>query len=256
MPRRLAHAWDLIRLLVHKELRLRYRGTSLGILWSLANPLAFAFVLQVAFKRVFKLHIPDYAVFITSTLFPWQWFTNSIGAGANLFIVNSALIKKVPFPRFSLGVAVVLSDLIHFVLTIPLLAALVFFTTATPPDLGLWAVGVPVLLVIQTVHTIALVTLIASINAYLRDLEHLVQVLLLLLFYLTPILFPTSMVPASLHWLLYLNPVSPLMISWRALIVHNVLSPFISFAALHALLAVAVAVPFYRRLEWRLAEVV
>ncbi|MFQ5699086.1 MAG: ABC transporter permease [Myxococcota bacterium] len=255
MSGRLAHAWDLIHLLVRKELKLRYRGTTLGLLWSLANPLAFAFVLQVAFKRVFRVDIENYAVFILSGLFPWQWFSNSMGAGSTVFIFNAALIKKLPFPRFSLCAATVLGDLTHFVVTLPLLGALILVTEGRLNG-TVWAIGVPLLLLIQMVQTTALVTLVATVNAYLRDLEHLVQVLLLLLFYVSPILYPTSMVPPSLHWMLYLNPISPLMISWRSLIVDGQLSLYLPIAAAHALLAVVVALFFYRRLEGRLAEVV
>lgn len=256
MAERLGHGWDLIRILVHKELKLRYRGTSLGILWSLANPLAFALVLHVAFKRVFRLDIENYAVFILAALFPWQWFTNSMGQGSTVFVFNSALIKKLSFPRVSLCAAVVLGDLTHFLVTIPVLLALVLVTGGAPSP-GAWAVGVPLLIALQAVQTTALVTLVATVNAYLRDLQHLVSVALLLLFYVTPILYPVDMVPEGLRpVLLYLNPLAPLMISWRALVTENVLSPFLAWAALHTALSVALALPFYRRLEWRLAEVV
>lgn len=256
MTDRFAHSWDLIRILVHKELKLRYRGTMLGVLWSLANPLVFALVLHVAFKRIFRVDIDNYAVFILSALFPWQWFTNSMGAGSTVFILNSALIKKLRFPRISLCVAVVLGDLTQFLVALPVLAILVL-TTQAPPDPAVWILGVPLLIAIQAAHTTALVTLVATINAYLRDLEHLVTVGLLLAFYVSPILYPVSMVPESLRWiLLYMNPVAPLMISWRSLVVENALSPFLVWAALHAALAVVLAMTFYRRLEWRLAEVV
>lgn len=255
MPHGLGHTWDLIRILVQKELKLRYRGTTFGLLWSMANPLAFALVLHVAFKRVFRLDIENYAVFILAALFPWQWFTNSMGQGALVFVTNSALIKKLPFFRAALCVAVVAGDLTHFLVTLPVIAILVW-VTGTAVDPAVWLLGFPLLIGIQAVQTAALVTLVASVNAYLRDLEHAVRVALLLLFYLSPILFPVDMVPGDLRWMLYVNPVAPLMISWRALITESTVSPFLGWAVAHALLALAVAVPFYRRLEWRLAEVV
>jgi len=255
MPHGFGHTWDLIRILIQKDLKLRYRGTTFGILWSMANPLVFALVLHLAFKRVFRLDIENYAVFILAALFPWQWFTNSIGQGAMVFVTNSALIKKLPFFRAALCVAVVASDLVHFLVTIPVIVALVL-VTGTPVDPLVWFAGIPLLVVVQAVHTTALVTLVASINAYLRDLEHAVHVALLLLFYLSPILFPVDMVPADLRWLLYVNPVAPLMISWRTLVAESAISPFLGWAVLHAVIALVVAVPCYHRLEWRLAEVV
>jgi lipopolysaccharide transport system permease protein len=110
----LAYAWDVISVLLSKEIKLRYRGTILGILWSLANPLAFTAVLYIAFRRVLQVSIENYPLFIRSALFPWQWLANSIGSAPMLFISNSSLIKKLPFNKAALAVAVVLNDMIHF----------------------------------------------------------------------------------------------------------------------------------------------
>jgi lipopolysaccharide transport system permease protein len=247
--------WDIISVLLSKEIKLRYRGTILGIVWSLANPIAFSVVLYIAFKRVLQVDIPNYPVFILSALFPWQALANSIGAAAMLFITNAPLIKKLPFPKVALCFAVVLNDVIHFAITIPLLAALLLITRAEPPSLS-WLVGVPVLIVSQVCLTVGIVMIIATVNAFLRDLEQLVRVLMLLLFYVTPVLYPVSMIPEGLQWLIWLNPFSPLIISWRALLADNALSPYMLMAVVHAAAALMVAVPVYRSTEWRLAEAI
>ncbi|MCG8592436.1 MAG: ABC transporter permease [Proteobacteria bacterium] len=255
MRGRLGYVWDLILVLVQKELKLRYRGTSLGVIWSLANPLAFAFVLHVAFRRVLRIDIENYPVFILSTLFPWQWFLNSIGEGSYAFIANGQLIKKLPFPRLAIPTAVVLGDLTHFLVTVPVLAGLVYWSTGGPPP-PIWLVGFPVLIVIQAVQTIALVTLLGSVTAVLRDVGQLVRVGLLLLFYLTPILFPHDMYPPDLQWLLLANPVAPLMICWRELAMEGVTSSFLLPAAAWAVGTAIVALPVHRKVGWRIAEVV
>ena len=84
----LAYLWDVTSVLLAKEIKLRYRGTSFRILWSLANPLAFTAVLYLTFKRVLQVDIQNYPLFILSALFPWQWLSNSIGAAPMLFISN------------------------------------------------------------------------------------------------------------------------------------------------------------------------
>jgi lipopolysaccharide transport system permease protein len=246
---------DLVRVLVAKELKLRYRGTTLGVFWSLANPLAFALVLYVAFRRVFRVEIDAYPLFILSALFPWQWLSNSWTSASGVFVYNAALIKKVRFPRFALCLAVVVSDLLHFLASVPVFALLALAFNGLPP-LGVWALGVPLMLVAQTGLTVAGVLVIASVNAYVRDLEQLVRVFLLLLFYVTPILFPLAMVPENLRWLVVANPLAPLAIGWRAVLFEGAVTPYVGIALLWALVALAVAVPIYRRLEWRLAEVV
>lgn len=251
----LKYFWDLISVLLNKEIKLRYRGTLLGILWSLANPLAFTAVLYIAFKRVLQVDIQNYPLFILSALFPWQWLSNSVNSAPMLFIWNASLIKKLRFPKTALCVAVVLNDMIHFCTTIPLFAALLLLSGTQGPA-PTWLVGIPVLLIVQASFTLAVVIVIATLNVFLRDLEQLVRVLLLLLFYVTPVLYPASMVPKGLEWLLLVNPFSSLIISWRALLVDNLLSPYITVAVAHASLALLIAIPIYRRTEWQLAEVV
>jgi lipopolysaccharide transport system permease protein len=249
------YLWDVVSVLLSKEIKLRYRGTIFGILWSLANPLAFTAVLYIAFKRVLEVEIENYPLFILSVLFPWQWFSNSVNSAAMLFIGNASLIKKLPFPKAALCVAVVLIDMIHFVITIPVFALLLLLSGTHGPALT-WLVGLPMLLIAQASLTLAIVIVVATLNAFLRDLEQLVRVFLLLLFYVTPILYPAAMVPKGLDWLLWLNPLSSLTVSWRALLLDNLLSPFIAVAIAHASLALLIAIPIYKRTEWKLAEVI
>jgi lipopolysaccharide transport system permease protein len=246
--------WDVISVLLSKEIKLRYRGTILGIVWSLANPIAFTAVLYIAFKRVLQVDIQNYPLFILSALFPWQWLSNSISAAPMLFISNASLIKKLPFPKTALCVAVVFNDMIHFAITIPLFALLLLLSSQGPA-LN-WLLGIPVLMASQLCLTVAIVIIIATLNAFLRDLEQLVRVLLLLLFYVTPVLYPVSMVPPGLEWLIWLNPFSSVIVSWRALLVENTLSPYIIIAMAHASLALLIAIPIYKKTEWKLAEVI
>jgi lipopolysaccharide transport system permease protein len=247
--------WDVISVLLSKEIKLRYRGTVLGILWSLANPLAFAFVLYIAFKRVLQVNIENYPLFILSALFPWQCLSNSIGSAPMLFISNAALIKRLPFNKAALAGALVLNDMIHFCITLPLFAAFLFISGDRGPSLN-WLVGIPLLLLAQASLTLAMVIVIATLNAFLRDLDQLVRVFLLLLFYVTPVLYSASMVPKNLEWLLLANPFAPLIISWRALMMDNDLSPYMIVAIAHACLSLLVAIPVFRRTEWKLAELV
>jgi lipopolysaccharide transport system permease protein len=250
-----SQTWDVISVLLSKEIKLRYRGTILGILWSLANPLAFTAVLYVAFRRVLQINIENYPLFILSALFPWQCLSNSVGSAPMLFISNAALIKRLPFNKASLAVALVLNDLIHFCITIPLFALFLLISGDRSPSLN-WLLGIPVLLVAQGSLTLAMVIVVATLNAFLRDLDQLVRVFLLLLLYVTPVLYSASMVPKNLEWLLLANPFAPLIISWRALMMDNDLSLYILVAIGYACLSLLIAIPVFRRTEWKLAELV
>jgi len=251
----LAYYHDLLAVLTRKELILRYRGTILGALWSLANPIAFALVLHFAIKRVLRIDIDNYALFILAALFCWQSVSNSLSASASAFTANSRLIRKFYFPRYMLCVAIVSVDLIHFSITIPVYSAFRVLYGLAPVS-ATWIVGIPTLLVIQSLLVLSAVLVISTMNAILRDIGQLVQVGLLLLFYTTPILYPLSMVPERMHWVVMANPLAPLMVSWRALLLDGVLSPYCALAGAYAVISLLLSVALYRRFSWRLPELV
>ena len=251
----LGYYHDLLTVLTHKELKLRYRGTLLGALWSLANPIAFALVLHFAMKRILQIDIDNYALFLLAALFCWQWISNSLNASASAFITNASLIRKLYFPRYMLCVAIVVVDMIHFSITLPVYSAL-RAASGLPPMSSARIVGIPALLVIQSLLILGGVMIIATLNAILRDIQQLVTVGLLMLFYATPILYPLSMVPEDLHWLVLANPLAPLVVCWRALLLDGVLSPYCLLAAGYAAVSLTLGLAAYRRFSWRLPELV
>ncbi len=251
----LAYYYDLLSVLTSKELKLRYRGTKLGVLWSLANPIAFALVLHFAVKRVLRIDIDSYALFILAALFSWQWISTSLSASASVFTGNASLIRKLYFPRYMLCVAIVFGNMIHFAVAIPVYAAL-RVASGLPPMSSTWIAGIPLLLVLQSLLLLGGVMIISTINAILRDMRHLVEVGLVLLFYLTPIIYPLSMVPRGGQWLVLVNPLAPIVLSWRDLLLDGVLSPYCVLAAGYAVLSLGLGFAVYRRFSWRLPELV
>src|SRR4030042_1176813 len=108
---RIQHYIDLITILTQKEMKVRYKSTFFGYIWSIAHPLAFAFVFFMAFKVVMRIQMEGYAVFLIAGLFPWQWFSNSVNASPMVFLSNASIIKKVNFPRDIIPFAIVLQDM-------------------------------------------------------------------------------------------------------------------------------------------------
>lgn len=215
----LTHTWELVQLLTLRELKLRYQGTALGFFWSLAKPLLFALVIYIALGRIIRIDIPNYHLFLLSALFPWSWFQSAVFLAAPSFANNANLIKKVYFPRFVLPLSTVTHTFAHFALSLPVLVLLLMLAGKYP---GVsWLLGLPLLVLIQLLLLMGTALVIATFDVFLRDLEHLVDVGLNLLFYVTPILYPLSMVPARFRPLAQLNPVAPLMEAWRALFLEN-----------------------------------
>ncbi len=256
MNKRVQHYLDLIVVLTQKEIKVRYKNSVFGYLWSIGHPLAFAFVFFIAFKVVMKVQMEDYTLFLIAGLFPWQWFSNSVNAAPTVFWGNASLIKKVNFSRHILPVATVLQDTIHFILSIPVIVFFMFIYNK-PISLS-WLYGIPLLLAIQFLLTYGVSLMVSSINLFFRDLERLTVILTTLLFYFTPIIYPETMVPERYKFLVIdINPLSALMVSWRNLFLNGTLEPaslIVSFV--YSVLAFVLGYTVYRKLSWKFAEVI
>jgi lipopolysaccharide transport system permease protein len=249
------HLKDLLVVLTQKEVKLRYKSSWLGYLWSVANPLAFATLYFIAFSIFMRVDIPRYPLFLIAGLFPWQWIANSTNAAPNLFLTNTSLIKKVRFPRNVLVASAVLNDGIHFMCSIPVLVVFLLAYGSRPS--WSWLIGIPLLALGQLLLVYGLAVTIASLNLFFRDLERLTTLVVTFLFFLTPIVYSESMIPAKYHALLYLNPAAPLILSWRDLFLSGRLDwTVISIGYLYATGAFVVGSLIYTKLSWKFAEVV
>jgi lipopolysaccharide transport system permease protein len=252
--RQLQQYVDLIKVVTQKELKVRYRSSVFGYMWSIGHPLAFAFVFFVAFKVVMKIQMKDYVLFLIAGLFPWQWFSNSVNLSPTVFLGNASLIKKVNFPRNVIPFAMVLQDMIHFLFSIPVIVLFIYIYQRSP-DLS-WFYGVPLLLGIQFLMTYGFSLLISSLNLFFRDLERLISIFTTLLFYFTPIIYPETMIPERYQRLIYLNPLSALMTSWRNLFLNGTLDPVSLIVSLvYSGSVFLIGYTVYKKLSWKFAEV-
>jgi len=235
-------------------MKVRYKSSFLGYIWSIANPLAFAFVFFIAFKVVMKIKMENYTLFLITGLFPWQWFSNSISLSPTIFLGNFSIIKKVNFPRNTIPAAIVLQDTIHFILSIPVI---IFFMLIYHqfPSLS-WLYGIPILLCIQFLMIYGISLMISSINLFFRDLERLVIIFMTFIFYFTPIIYPETMIPEKYKHLINFNPIAPLMISWRNLFLKGTLnSEAVIISLIYSTIAFILGYQIYKKLSWKFAEV-
>ncbi|MDI6889827.1 MAG: ABC transporter permease [Thermodesulfovibrionales bacterium] len=254
MNLKIQHYIDLITVLTQKEIKVRYKNSFLGYLWSIGHPLAFAMVFFIAFKVVMRIQIEDYALFLIAGLFPWQWFSNSVNAASMVFLGNASIIKKVNFPRNLIPFTQVLQDMIHFILAIPVIVLFLFIYHKSP-SLS-WVYGIPALLAIQFLMTYGFCLTVSSTNLFFRDLERLAVIFTTLMFYFTPIIYPESMIPERYKYLVNINPLTPLMVSWRNLFLNGILDPLSLIISLtYSIFAFMIGYLIYRRLSWKFAEV-
>lgn len=246
---------ELLQVLSRTQIKIRYKKAALGYVWSLAHPLAFAMVFYFVFQVVMKAERPDMAAFLVAGLFPWQWISNSLVQGTMIFISNGSLVKKVAFPRHMLPLSMVVQDGWHFVLSLPVIAAVLLLSGHTPE--WAWLPGIPLLIVLQAALIYGLVLIVGSVNMFLRDIEHLMQISMMLLFYGSPLIYELKQVPPEYTQYIALNPFTHLIGAWRGVLLDGVL-PWndILSTAIAATIALVVGTVVYRSLSNRFAELI
>ncbi|MBE3585670.1 MAG: ABC transporter permease [Thermoanaerobacter sp.] len=244
---------EMLRNLVAKELRARYKGSVLGFLWTFFNPLLMLVVYSVVFSFVMRSQIENYSMFLFVALLPWNYLSVSVLQGAASLVQNGALIKKIYFPREILPLSVVLANLVNYLLSLLILvpALLVFNIKLTTAILAF-----PVVLMVETMLVTSLALCVSVANVYFRDLEHIVGILMTVWFFLTPVLYPVDIIPAKVKPFFNLNPATPLMEAYRAIFFYGRWPDWVSLGYLAAGLAVLLmlSLVFFNRLQRNIAE--
>ncbi len=214
MRESLIYHFDLISHLVWRDFVLRYKRSALGVLWSILPPLAQLMVLVFLFQKVIPLNIDAYPAFVFSALLPWTWFGSCMGSSGGLFIHNRDLMRRPNFEPSTLIAVNTLSNLIHYVIFLPIL--LIILTLYDRP-MTLSLLFLPLLLLVQGILTAGLSLMVATLNTFYRDIEHLTSVVLLLLFYLTPIFYQPQAMGKGYEMIYALNPVAVLIQGYRGI---------------------------------------
>jgi ABC-type polysaccharide/polyol phosphate export permease len=251
--RQFVYHFDLLRNLVWRDYSLRYKHSVLGLLWSLLLPLAQLLVLVFLFQAVVPLNIEAYPAFVFSAILPWSWFNSSLSSSCNLFISNRDLVRHPHFSPASLTLINTLSNLIAFMVALPLLI-IVLVVYKRPITSALFML--PLLLLIQGVLTAGLSLIIATWNAFYRDVQHIVLVALMLLFYLTPVFYRPQAVAAEYQILYRLNPLAVLIQSYRAIFFEGVYPTWgaLLFTALASSAVFAFGYLIYRRQQHEIID--
>lgn len=221
VARRLYRYRTLLAILTSRELKARYRGSVLGWAWSLVNPLVLLAVFTFVFSVVFNPRDPDvdpYGLFLVSGLFPWIWFQSSLLEGAGSLLANSSLIRKATFPSELLAVVPVLSNLVHFLLTLPVIVAAFVVARLLGYQVGgASALLLPLIIVLEIPLIAGLSLGLAALNVHFKDIKDLLANVLTVLFYMSPILYSLTMLDGRplVQRLVIANPVSPFVLAYQ-----------------------------------------
>jgi homopolymeric O-antigen transport system permease protein len=203
--------WRLLLALVYKELTVRYKGSLLGIFWSLITPLFLMLIYSFIFGVLYqKFAMDSYHIYLLTGLLPWTFFSISLSNSINSFLANGGLVTRVYFPRSLIPISICLSQAVHMIISlIPLVLFMLIADMSFTPRLA-W---LPVILLIQVVMTSGLAMLLSTSFVFFRDIQHLMETVLTGWFFLSPIIYPASMLQnrpaiwAVLKW----NPMNPFL---------------------------------------------
>jgi ABC-2 type transport system permease protein len=211
---------ELVWALALKELRIRYKRSSLGFLWALLNPLLMMLILTAVFSTVMRIPVQHYAIFLISALLPWTFFSQALTYSAESIVGNGELLKKVAVPKAVFPVAAVVSNAINFALSLIPLALILLLLRF--PFHATWAL-MPVPFIALALFSMGFGFLFAAANVYYRDVSHIVQLVLSAWFYLSPVIYSLDFVPARFQNVFKLNPMLYLLDGFRDLIYYGAL---------------------------------
>lgn len=220
VARTLADHRGLLATLTARELKGRYRGSVLGFLWSLVQPLLLLAVYSVVFGLVFEqragVGADPYPLFLVCGLFPWIWFASALGEGTVSLVANAGLIRRAVFPAELLPMVPVLSNLVHLLLALPVIFGGLLLARVTGHEVGGWGIlALPAILALQLPLVGGLALGLAALHAHFKDVRDLLTSALTLLFFLTPILYTLEAVPSGLRWLMRLSPATPFTLAYQ-----------------------------------------
>lgn len=203
---------DLIAELVARDLKVRYRRSAIGFLWTMLQPLAMMLILHAVFSAAFHFDLENYPVYALVGVLFWNFFSQTIVASMNSLRGNATLLQKFPIPRWVFPLATVLSGVVNLCFAlVPLLAILI----ATGHPLTRALLLVPVAIAFVAAFTLGVGLLLSPLSIFFADVVELVTMLLAMLFYLTPVFYPLAIVPRSVGWIVRLNPVRVMLEVFR-----------------------------------------
>ncbi|HVS15258.1 MAG TPA: ABC transporter permease [Thermoanaerobaculia bacterium] len=262
---RLVRHRGLLATLVAREVKARYRGSALGFLWSLANPLLLLGVFSLVFGLFFAPRSGDastspYPLYLITGLFPWIWASSSLLDGTVALTVNSGLIRKAVFPVDVLPIVTVCAHLVHFLLALPILVgALAIGRLLGHPVLSPLSPLMIVVVALELVMLGGMALGLAVLHVHFKDVRDLLGNVLQLLFFMAPILYSLGDVPwRTLRAAIVLNPFTPFTVAYQRLLFYGDLPAAATWAhmAALALLAAAAGAWLYRRLADTIVEAV
>lgn len=259
---------DLLVQLVRRDLSVRYKNSRLGFLWSLIPPLMQICVIWMVVKVFLRLDIPNYSAYLLVVMFPWLFFNQALLDACSIFLLHRKIVQKTYFPREILPLSSVASNLIHFLIALGLIFLYLVALRVIPGQVQWEMALLPVILVAQVALITGLALMVSGLGALYEDFKYIVSVLLTVLFYANPIMYPVEAVPERFQPWYLLNPLAMLLSAYRKVLLPPVRLPrpggdllgqplewpYFAWAIVLSLGVLALGYWVFYRLKWDMVE--
>ena len=242
--------------LVRRDLRGRYKGSLLGMLWNFILPLMQIIVYVMVFSIIFRQNIEHYYVYLIVGMIPWILFSDSISCGSGSVVENSSLVTKIYFPRSVIPVSIVISKLVNFFISLVFVFAVLIICGHGIDIVSLSAL--PLAIVCILMFTLGLTLVLAAANVFMRDIQYLITVLLMMWIWLTPIMYVQDFVDSDfMQYLLNINPLTYLISLFQDSLYWKVFPDFstIGICVVESVLMLVIGLAVYNKYSSDFAEV-
>lgn len=244
---------EFLKTSILKEFRGKYKKSFLGILWSFLSPLFQLLIYAIVFPFILKNNIENYTVFLIVALMPWTFFNSTIIQSAACIVNNAGIVKKVYFPREILPISVTTSNLINFLITqfivfIALIVSGIGFSKAI--------IVFPIIVIIQYILQLGFAFIFSAITVYIRDVEYIINIFMMLMFYLCPIVYEANMIPAQFLKFFKLNPMFHIISFYRTILYYKEIPNMLEVGELFIVCIIILLLGYkiFKKLQKRFAE--
>ncbi len=247
---------ELLRFLVVRDIKVRYKQTLLGGLWAILQPFMSMIVFTIFFGMLAKIPSDNmpYPLFVYTALLPWQFFSNGIGNAGNSLVANSNLISKVYFPRIIIPAASLGAGLLDFAVAFSILIIMMLYYGIFP---GAGLLLLPFLMLMIAITALGVGMILSALNVAYRDFRYVIPFLVQFWLFATPVIYPASIVPENWRWLINLNPMAGLITAFRSSLLNTSIlwsDLFISSAVSVSLFIMGIL--YFARMERHFADII
>jgi lipopolysaccharide transport system permease protein len=247
---------ELLRFLVVRDIKVRYKQTMLGGLWAILQPFMNMVVFTIFFGHLAKIpsdQLP-YPIFVYTALLPWQFFSGGIGSSGNSLVANSHLISKVYFPRMIIPAASLGAGCLDFLIAFILLIVMMIYYGISP---GIGILLFPILMTLVAVAALGVGMILAALNVAYRDFRYVIPFLVQFWLFATPVIYPVSIVPEQWRWLINLNPMAGIITGIRSSLLNLPISwPDICISGMISMGLFVIGIFYFKKMERRFADII